>query len=166
MTDHGGLLHNMSSPPRSVVSYNGLGVSVPRGTVPEDASVGSRRASKLFGTAIRFVLPVGLAHDGPKGLLHQLDGKKGPDLEDKFRELIEQRADELPLPDGCLVIPVEPAHQMVWSDTLTALTILSKCSATVWLRAKTPSLRAALARQRASLLVPPTFIDKLPKEET
>jgi hypothetical protein len=165
MTDHGALLHNMSSPPRSVVKYDGLGVSVPQGAVSEDATVDSYRAPNLFGVAVRFVLPVGMARKGPRALLKYLDIKVGADPDQQLSAQIDQRADELPLPDGCLVVPVEPGHQMIWSDTLDVLAILAKCSASVWLRAKTPSVRSALARKRVSLLVPPTFIDKLPKAE-
>ena len=167
MTDHGALLHNMSSPPRSVVKYDGLGASLPRGAVSENASVDSYRAPKVFGTAVRFVLPAALSRKGPRAVLKYLDIKAGADPEQQLCALIDQRAEVLPLPDGCVVIPTEPEHQAAfWCDPLTVLSVLSKCSATVWLRAKTPSVRAALARKRATLLIPPTFAVKLPKVES
>ena len=163
MNDHGALLHNMSAPPRSVVKYAGL--SDLSGSRPGEAGTASSRAPEVFGTLVRFVLLDDLSRKGPPGLLRHLGTRVGAEPERQLCALIDQRAEELPLPDGCVVVPVEPDHQMIWSDTLSVLAILAKCSATVWLRAKTPSVRSALARQRVSLLVPPAFAVKLPKAE-
>lgn len=69
--------------------------------------------------------------------------------------LVDERAQQLPLPDGCLVIPYDGRHRRPWSDVVSVLAVLSKVSATVWLRAKLPSLEAGLERGRASLLLPP-----------
>jgi hypothetical protein len=161
MNDHGALLHNMSAPPRSVVKYAGLNnLSDP---APEGASPAASRAPEVFGTPIRFVLPGGLSRKGPAGLLRHLGVKPGAHPEEALCTLIDQRAEELPLPDGCVVVLVAPVHRVVWSDTLAVLAVLTKCSAAVWLRAKTPSVRAALARREVSLLVPPSFAIHLPE---
>lgn len=165
MTDNSALSHNMSAPPRSVVRYEGLGFSFQQEGRTKRADHVSNPSPKLFGMAVRFVLPVALSREEPAGLLEHLGINSSGNPEQKLSELIDRRAEELPLPDGCVVIPVEPHHQPIWSDTLSALAVLAKCSAAVWLRAKTPSVRSALDRQRVSLLVPPEFAAKLPKEE-
>jgi len=75
--------------------------------------------------------------------------------------LINRRAAELPLPDGCAVIKTIPAHEVLWDDPLSALAILSKSNDTVWLRNKAPSLSEAVRRTAISLLIPPAFTDRL-----
>jgi hypothetical protein len=77
--------------------------------------------------------------------------------------LINRRADELPLPDGCLVTRAQEYHPVIWSDPLTALAILSKSSDTVWLRNKTPSLLGAMGSMSKTLIVPPSFASYLPE---
>jgi homoserine dehydrogenase len=81
-----------------------------------------------------------------------------------LRALINARADALPLPDGCAVIPAEKTHTVLWDDPLSALAILCKCADTVWLRSKNPSLLAIQQRSAVSLLVPPTFASRLPEK--
>jgi hypothetical protein len=83
---------------------------------------------------------------------------------DGVEHLIDERAAALPLPDGCAAIPPRVEHRILWWDPLSALAVLAKCSAHVWLRAKTPSLAAAIARREVSLLIPPAFAARLPKE--
>jgi hypothetical protein len=75
--------------------------------------------------------------------------------------LINRRAAELPLPDGCAVIKTEPKQELLWGDLLSALAVLSKSTDTVWLRSKSPSLSWALQRSSISLLIPPAFMDRL-----
>ena len=77
--------------------------------------------------------------------------------------LINTRAKELPLPDGCIVIPALACHPILWADTLSALSILAKCSDSIWLRDKTPALNAAIQHKQVTLLVPPMFASRLPK---
>src|SRR5450631_2283906 len=77
--------------------------------------------------------------------------------------LIEECALKLPLPEGCVVIPVRPTHQVLWTDVLTTLAILTKSTATVWLRSKTPSISSIANRIAVSLLVPPGFASHLPE---
>lgn len=88
---------------------------------PEGASPAVSRAPDVFGTPIRFVLPSGLSRNGPSGLLRHLGVKPGAHPEEELCTLIDQRAEELPLPDGCVVVLVAPVHRVVWSDTLGEL---------------------------------------------
>ena len=55
-----GLLHNMSTPPKSVAKFEGLGELVT--TRPPGASgvaSGQQTGQRFFGTAVRFELPAG-----------------------------------------------------------------------------------------------------------
>lgn len=160
-TDHGPLLHNMSAPPKSVVKYTGLAELGPMLEGDTDPSGTAGRG--VFGTPVRFDLPIALEGKLPGEILDSLGIAAEPDPDSHLVRLINARAAELPLPDGCLVIPAGPTHPRLWSDALTALAILSKCSDTLWLRAKAPALLAARQRNSVSLLVPPNFAHQLPK---
>ena len=159
------LLHNMSAPPKSVLKYSGLGGLA---TLPSPGGSGvtgiSFKGIGIFGTPVRFVLPPDLAGKSADDILRQLGAGSQPEPEQRLCALINARANELPLPDGCAVIPTLPLHRLIWPDALSALAILAKCSASIWLRAKNPALNAALARTQVTLLVPPLFADRLPKE--
>ena len=162
MNDRPDLLHNMSSPPKSVVKYSGLadlsksaGVS---GLLDEWA-----RGIGIFGTPIRFALSNDFRRKTAAGVLRELNLDPSIDPERQLADLINARANDLPLPEGCVVIPFAESHRLIWSDTLTTLAILTKCSESVWLRAKSPALQSALARHRATLLIPPQFAANLPE---
>jgi len=167
------LLHNMSAPPKSVVRYEGLsGMATSRSPGGSGVTSVSFRGRNLFGTAIRFDLPPDWVGLGPLELLDRLrtqteglavDERPDADPARHLAALLNRRASELPLPDGCAVIPVRAAHQLLWHDVLTVLAITSKCTETIWLRSKTPSLIAAVQRESVSLLVPPLFAEKLPE---
>jgi len=175
MCDASPLLHNMSAPPKSVVKYSGLAdlSTVRRPTGSTDTSVGFNSAG-VFGIPVRFALPAELVGQTPADVLRylgvslqanaQTDAK--PDAEaDAHRqlcELIDTRANELPLPEGCVVIASLPSHRLIWTDALSALAILAKSSEAIWLRSKSPALSAALARTQVTLLVPPAFAHQLP----
>lgn len=166
MGEHGRLLHNMSAPPKSVVKYAGLTGYAPvlrRGR--PDVSWPSFEAVGVFGTPVRFVLPACLAENSPARILQHLGVAAQPDPERQLAALLDARANELPLPDGCAVIPSTAEQRVLWPDALSALAILAKCSSSVWLRAKRPAFNAALARREATLLVPPLFAQRLPKAE-
>lgn len=75
--------------------------------------------------------------------------------------LINQRAQALPLPEGCAVIAPRPEHAVLFADLLSTLAIFSKCTESVWLRSKTPSLIAARGYKEVSLLIPPNFCEQL-----
>ncbi len=165
------LLHNMSAPPKSVVRYEGLSGMAKQGSPGGSGLTSvSFRGKSLFGTVIRFDLPPDWIGLKPLNLLARLqmeaDGRlggerSGADPVRRLTTLLNRRASALPLPDGCAVIPAQAAHQALWDDVLTVLAITSKCTETIWLRSKTPSLIAAVQRESVSLLVPPGFAAKL-----
>ena len=162
MTDRGALLHNMSVPPSSVVKYAGLNDL--SSSLDRSRSRINPRASDVFGTAVRFVVPDDVPREGARALLEYLGVSPGPRPEAQLCRLIDARARELPLPDGCVVVTDGNRHRVIWNDLLSVLAVLAKCSSTVWLRAKTPSISSALARREATLLVPPGFANDLPGE--
>jgi hypothetical protein len=166
MNEHSNLLHNMSAPPKSVVKYTGLSWVVTRG-IPGGSGVTSIKysAGSQFGTVVRFILREDLRGASIKKVLASLEAlPQGNDQISPDRRLItliNRRAAELPLPDGCAVIKTNPAHEVLWDDPLSALAILSKSTDTVWLRNKAPSLSEAVRRTSISLLIPPAFTDRL-----
>jgi len=157
----GGLLHNMSAPPKSVVQYGGLS-QLMQGL---PGSVGSKRRTPASGAlAVRFDLPGELSACSATEWLRLLGVKPQRGAPAQLEALIDVRARELPLPPGCAVIACQPAHRRIWTDPLSVLAILAKCSDTLWLRDKIPSLSSARARGRVSLLVPARFVQHLPKD--
>ena len=165
--ERGALLHNMSAPTKSVVKYRGL-ADLAGGSGPGGSGVCGLnfRGTGSFGTAVRFALAAELRVKSASALLRHLGVDPLRDAAAQLDALVDQRANELPLPDGCAVISCLGAHRLIWADPLSALAILSKCSDNLWLRAMNPSLGNALKRRQASLLVPPAFAIHLPKEAT
>lgn len=162
-------LGNMSSPPKTVVSYSGLGGSVSlktcQGYWAQGKSVGGLLGpAGLFGAPVRFVLPPDFVGKKPITILRRLGVKPSGDHEQQLLALIDARANELPLPDGCVVIRRTEAEREIWTDALTVLAVLTKCSDVIWLRDKHPALNAAFERgAAATLLVPPLFALNLPE---
>ena len=159
-------LYNMSAPPKTVVAYSGLGRTVSVTTCPGYGAQGAAngRGQGLFGTPVRFVLPPDLLGKKPITILRRLGVKPSGDHEQQLLALINARADELPLPDGCVVIRQTGTEREIWKDPLTVLAVLTKCSDVIWLRAKHPALQAAFERgSAATLLVPPQFAAHLPE---
>ena len=154
--ERGALLHNMSAPPKSVVKYSGLS------SLATSISQGS---AGVFGTPVRFVLPADMLGKTPAYILRYLGVELicAKEAAQQLDLLISARADELALPEGCVVISSEPSHPVIWPDALSALAILAKCSDSIWLRGKQPALNAALKRRQVTLLVPPLFANHLPK---
>ena len=161
------LAHNMSSPPKSVVSFDGLDSMASQGS-PGGSGVGgvSYKGRSFFGTPIHFALLDEWRRLRTPGFLRLIERgskRRSPAAgEARLHQLIEQRAKTLPLPEGCVTIPSHTSYPILWSDALSVLTILTKCTTTVWLRGKTPSLLAALEQRSVSLLVPPAFAHRLP----
>jgi hypothetical protein len=165
MREAGALLHNMSAPPKSVVKYSGLaGLATVRSRGGSAGTGISSKADGVFGTPVRFALPADLAGKTPADVLRHIGADAQSDPVRQLCALINARANELPLPEGCAVISALEGHRLIWADALSALAVLAKSSDAIWLRAKTPALSAALARTQVSLLVPPVFADRLPKE--
>ncbi len=165
MRDSGALLHNMSAPPKSVVKYSGLAdLATVRSPGASGVTCIGFKTNGVFGTPVRFALPADLAGKSSADVLRHLGVATQPDPERQLCALINARANELPLPEGCAVIVALEGHRLIWADALSALAILAKSSDAIWLRAKTPALNAALARTQVTLLVPPLFAHRLPKE--
>jgi hypothetical protein len=153
--DPGSLLHNSGGAPRTVVRYSGLAALRP------GASDIRPREPAFFGEPLNAVLPTGFTAQSPTDILLFLGVKPLPDAAAQLTGLINLRANDLPLPDGCVVIPRVETARFVCEDPLTVLALLSKCSDSIWLRAKSPTLHAALARRQVTLLVPPLFTRRL-----
>ncbi len=164
MDERCALLHNMSGPPHTVVKYSGLAdlatLRSPGGSGVTGIGYKNRG---FFGTPVRFALPAGLCGQSPAAILCHLGIEPGADPAEQLAALIDARANELPLPDGCVVIPGSTDYRLIWPDALSALAILAKSSDSIWLRAKHPALNAALARSSVTLLVPPQFATHLPE---
>ena len=165
MTDRVALLHNMSAPPKSVMKYSGLS-DLATDSGPSGTGITSLKFTNkgVFGKPIRFVLPEDFEDKSPADILRHLEVDPTHDPKRKLVSLINARANELPLPGACMVIPVHKSHAQIWTDALSALAILSKCSDHIWLCSKEPSLKAALIRRHVSLLIPPLFVDRLPRK--
>lgn len=148
-------LHNMSAPPRTTISYSGLAELVGAAKAPSE-SVREATCVGLPGVALRFELPPDYP-TAPDGLLLLLTGGTDPDAAAALEALINERALGADLPDGCLVLRPDPAHDVACADALTVLAILTKCSDCVWLRHKSPSLSRLERQQAVSLLLPPAF---------
>ena len=152
MNEHANLLHNMSVPPRAIIKYAGLATT--SGSV-------TQAPGNVFGCFVAFRLPKGMRVGSAASILKRLGEVVGPDAEETLLGLIERRAKELPLPDGCLVKRCKRNHPCPWPDPLSALAIITKSSANVWLRGKTPSLSSPGKRRSVSLLLPPAFAARI-----
>ena len=161
MNEHTSLLHNMSAPPKTVVKYSGLS-ELTRTSGSGVAGI-KFKGTEIHGTPLRFMLGASYAGKTPENLLAALGYEQVSDVEGRLAKLINARAQELPLPDGCAVINGRNDALVIWQDPLTALAILAKCSDYVWLRAKTPAIHAALRRNTVTLLVPPQFAARIPE---
>jgi len=158
-----GLLHNMSAPPKSVVRYEGLaGWKSEVSTIPAS----SRSGTLPLAVVVGFALPRNVKGSSASALLRSMGITPKRDPQRQLDALINARASELPLPPGCAVLSWDESHRVIWTDLLSTLAVLSKCSHTLWLRDKNPSVTSALQRQSASLLVPPLFVSRLPKESS
>ena len=161
------LLHNMSAPPKTVMKYAGL-ERLAKQTGPGGSDVTELKYTNpvLNGLALRFVLPIGFIDQDPEKILSLLKIDRSDQFstaESQLVALINHRADELPLPEGCAVMAAHDSHGVIWPDALTALSILTKCTDSIWLRSKTPSLASVKGKSSLSLLVPPLFAKQLPK---
>ena len=158
MKDETALLHNMSGPPHSVVKYSGLAdLASTHGPGGSGVCGVGFKGRAHFGTPVRFVLPPELAGKSAADILRHLGVDPQPDAGQQLAALINARARDLPLPEGCAVILASKSHRVVWADALSVLAVLAKCSHSIWLRAKSPALNAALQRRQVTLLVPPRF---------
>ena len=157
-----GLLHNMSVPPKTVVSYSGLAclfdAAAAGGTGVRGAGSGS---PGIFGSHLRFGLSKTVPAQDPALLLQALGIEPRTEPMCEIERLIETRARELPLPDACLVVRADATHPCRFPDLLSGLAVLAKCSEHVWLRGKKPNLSRLATCREVSLLLPPRFAGRL-----
>jgi hypothetical protein len=167
MTETSQLLHNMSAPPKSVVKYTGLSNAATTAGPGGTGVCGVRFTHDgVFGTFITFRLPEAFQRSRPKSILEHLGLKTGRAPEKTLLRLIKDRANEISLPDACVVVPTNNDHPCPWPDPLSALAVITKSSASIWLRSKTPRLSTLRNVSEVSLLLPPNFsdqIEELPK---
>jgi hypothetical protein len=128
----------------------------------QKGTIGSRKRNDEFGAGLIFRLPETVLGFTARYLLPLCPNEEGGGTPEKniFR-LIEARARELSLPEGAVVIPVREHHLEIYTDLLSVLAVLTKCSASVWLRAKMPRLSAIKTRREVSLLIPPSFTENI-----
>ena len=156
------LLHNMSAPPKSVVKYTGLSNATTTAGPGGTGVCGVRFAHDgVFGAFIAFRLPEVLHRRLPGIILEHLGLKPGPASEKKLLGLIRERANALALPDACVVVPTKNDHPCPWPDPLAALAVITKSSANIWLRSKTPRLSTLRNISEISLLVPPGLAEQI-----
>ena len=157
------LLHNMSAPPKSVIKYGGLSELVKYKSNGDGGDHLTYDRVNVFGNFIAFRLAKEMRVRSASSILDRLGIELGANAGKTLTDLIERRAMELKLPDGCLVRPCEPNHPTLWSDPLAALAIITKSSSNVWLRGKMPSLSSLGKRGSVSLLLPPSFAVHTPE---
>lgn len=156
------IIHNMSVPPKSIVRYAGLsGLATQLGPGGSGVCAMKYAGKGVFGSRVLVTLPDWVTADDPAALLRELGIVPEADPLAQLEALIERRAGELPLPDGCLVMAAGRDGHCLWPDALSALAVLTKCSEFVWLRDKTPNIHGLKERRSVSLVVPPGFASKL-----
>lgn len=161
------LAHNYGVPPRTKISWYGLGASA--GSTSSrggNANAAAGKYADVFGTPVGFTLTAAVARKPPAAMLRHLGHRPSRDAAEELNALIEMRAASLALPDGCAVIKYQRGHPTAWEDTLSILAVLTKSSGAVWLRAKSPSLAAITICPAVSLLIPPTFATQIPGSTT
>ena len=146
-----GLLHNMSSPSKTTIGFDGLRhechLPVPDwlGESRDHHELQFLREPDLCGLRVRFVISLSPEQRRAPELLRLVtgDNRKLPEREAERRlvRCINERARKLSLPDCALVV-----RQPKWDitkndcDSLTVLALITKCSECVWLRGKYPRL--------------------------
>ena len=158
------LLHNMSAPPKTTVTWQGLSglMGQPDPGGPGVCNLRYAPGGGTHGLALSFALPEEVTAVSAASLLERLRQPAGASAEKTLLAHIEARAAVMPLPDGCVVVQKMPGAATPWPDLLSVLTVLTKCSEAVWLRAKKPLLTSLSRRRAATLLVPPMFAHRIP----
>ena len=159
------VLHNMSAPPRTTIRYEGLSGNV-TGAGPGGSGVCSRgyQGTPLRGCIVQLQLPDSWDCSDPLALLTALGVAPLGDVQSQLLALVIATACDLPLPDICVVLPVDKTTVRRWGTPLVALTVLSQCSDVMWLRAKRPVFAQAIARRQVRLLIPQPWSDVLTNE--
>ena len=154
------MLHNMSAPPRTTIRYEGLSGNV-KESGPGGSGVCSRgyQGTPLRGRIVQLQLPDNWDSSDPSALLTALGVAVLGDAQSQLLTLVLATARDLPLPDICVVLPVDKTTVQLWGTPLMALTVLSQCSDVMWLRAKSPVFAQAITRRQVRLLVPQPWSD-------
>jgi len=154
------VLHNMSAPPRTTIRYEGLSGNV-KEAGPGGSGVCSRgyQGTPLRGRIVQLQLPDNWDSSDPSALLTALGVAVLGDAQSQLLALVIATARDLPLPDICVVLPVDKTTVPLWGTPLMALTVLSQCSDVMWLRAKSPVFSQAITRRQVRLLVPQPWSD-------
>jgi hypothetical protein len=159
MIESSQLLYNMSSPPKSVVKYSGLSNAASVAGAGGTGVCGVRFANDgVFGEFISFGLPENMRGRGPQAILKHLGVEPRNTPDKTLLALINTRANELALPDACVVVPTKRNHPRPWLDPLAALAVITKSSSSIWLRSKMPRLSILKKTSAISLLLPPNFV--------
>ena len=163
MIEGSAILRNMSTPSRTTIRYSGLTELVGQRTHGSVSKSEPAYYQKYIGSSrpVLFRLPRGARSTNPKKLLTAI----APDAvtknpEQEIIRLIDERANQLPLPDGVAAVSAALSHEQIWDDILAALAVLTKSSGAVWLRSKAPRLSVLSGRTQVSLLVPFSCTDK------
>lgn len=159
MTEGSAIFQNMSSPPSTTIRYSGLSnfvEGIDHVAVSKSDTACNRNYIGL-SRPVLFQLPRGVRSTIPRKLLTAISpGTATKNPEQEVMRLINERAKQLPLPDGVAVVSADPGHEQIWDDVLATLAVLTKSSGAVWLRTKAPRLTALSGRFQVSLLVPYT----------
>ena len=129
------LLHNMSTPPRTVIRH---------------------KAVAPPGCTLLFQLPPGFRCAGAGPLLARLTGRqwrRAAQAEAELRRLLNEQAARLPLPPAAVVAGSAEGAKAV-EDLLTVYTVLAKSSDRVYLRDKEPNLGRIAPERRVVLRLP------------
>jgi hypothetical protein len=130
------LLHNMSAPSKTIITFQ----------APAD---------RAYEHGIIVALRDGLPKLTPARVLRLLQHEPpARQAEIMLKQLIEARAQELPLPPAEAVSSQARSGDTTCEDLLTIVTILAKSSSRVYLRDKTPNLESITAGRRLVLIVP------------
>lgn len=143
MNEPAQLLHNMSAPSSSIISYSGFATRTSRwrGTTAEPLVIAFRLSERYVALS-------------PNDMLKEIGNEESEDPESTLLRLINDRANSLPLPDGCGVVECREEHAQIWDDLLAQLAIICKSSSSVWLRSKTTRLTEIEERSSVSLFLP------------
>ena len=93
------LAHNMSAPPKTTISWHGLGATSASPNGKANAAAGNHAG--MFGMPVRFALTDAIACKSPAQILRHLGRRAGTDAAEELNALIDRRAASLPLPEGC-----------------------------------------------------------------
>jgi hypothetical protein len=134
------LLHNMSGPPQTQISYR--------------AAADARPSRRMV-----FALPEGFGSATPERLLRAFDGtrRRGTMAVRDLRNRLNAHAAEVPLPPAALVVERQTQGDEVCAELLTICTVLAKSSDRIYLRDKEPNLDAIRPDRRVIIQLPPDW---------